>query len=88
MKNLTSKHLVRSMYLEIQGHRYNDGAIVEYFISGFKVCAEQKMDQFEYWRSIVQIYPNLADVFFEKLKEDAVISEQVKKFLYKMALLK
>lgn len=84
---LTAKHLVRAMYIEAEEHIKINDNIVSYFMSGFNVCIQEGMDQLEYWRSVVQIYPNLADIFYDKLS-DTNINENIKSFLRKVSLLK
>jgi hypothetical protein len=84
---LTARHLVRALYLEAEEHRLNLQQRTLYFVEGYIQAIKEGIDQLEYWRSVLIIYPDMIDKIYENLS-NRDIDRRVKDFLEKMVLLK
>lgn len=84
---ITSRKLVRALYLEAEEWKMNSFDKINYFLYGYNEVIKSGMDELEYWRCVLVAYPDLVDKVYEKLS-DRDINSAVKEFLKKMALLK
>jgi hypothetical protein len=65
----------------------NPAVKADYFINGFKVCLSEGLDQLEYWRTVVMVYPEIVGELYNTLN-NSDIDIKVKAFMKKMMLLK